>query len=348
VVARRDLVVIGASAGSLQPLTTVVAGLSEHFAACVVIVVHTAADRDGLLPKILARYTELPVAFAAEGSPVAAGRIYVAKPDFQLLVGPRGLSVVHGPKENGFRPAIDPLFRSAARTFGAGVVGVILSGALDDGVAGLETIKEAGGVAIAQHPDDAMFPSMPRAAIQRLHVDYVQPAGAIGRLLERLCAESPEEEAAPDATAEPDPQLPGGEMSVADMQGMFGLPTPLTCPACGGALWRVEAGQIERFRCHVGHQFGGDSLLREQTEAAEAALWTAVRTLEEQAELKKRMATRAENAGMPLAAREYANGSREAHQQAHSIRRLLFARGRTELQSEETATTETGNSGSRR
>jgi two-component system, chemotaxis family, protein-glutamate methylesterase/glutaminase len=181
-----DLVVIGGSAGALQALTNIVELLPPTLPACILIVVHTRAERDGLLPRLLQRRTELPVTFAADGDQLTAGRIYVAPPDRHLLVTSSGLRLVHGPRENGFRPAVDPLFRTAARERGSRVIGVILSGGLSDGTYGLSLIKEHGGVAIVQDPDDATVDGMPRSALASVDVDFVVLAAEIPLIIERV------------------------------------------------------------------------------------------------------------------------------------------------------------------
>ena len=186
--AHHDVVVIGASAGGLQALTTVVRSLSDRLPACLLVVLHSASDGSGVLPHIIGRSTALPVAFGKTGDPVAPGRIYVAPPDCHLIVAPSGLRLVHGPRENGFRPAIDPLFRTAARAFGPRVIGVILSGALADGSYGLSVVKHHGGIAIVQDPNDAIVPAMPRNAIEHVDVDHILVARDIGAEIARLAS----------------------------------------------------------------------------------------------------------------------------------------------------------------
>src|SRR5262245_5945334 len=205
---QRDLVVIGASAGGLQPLTTIIERLPADLQACVLIVVHTRADGSGVLPSILGRVGNLPVTFARDGDVLQRSHIFVARPDFHLIVTPTSLRVLHGPRENGFRPAVDPLFRTAGRALDNRVIGVVLSGALDDGTYGLNVIKHHGGVTVVQDPDEAVISSMPRSAIQHVDVDYVLPAEDIAPLLAQLTSE---ETAGGDDMArrkELEPQLP--------------------------------------------------------------------------------------------------------------------------------------------
>jgi two-component system chemotaxis response regulator CheB len=277
-----------------------------------------------VLPRLLARHTALPVDEATDGARREPGRIYVAPTDHHVLITAAGLRVVRGPRENGFRPAIDPLFRSAARTCGPQAVGVILSGALDDGSAGLSAIVRRGGAAIVQDPDDAEVSSMPLAALRQTTVDAVLPAAEIARAIVRLCREPALKEVAPmPKRDEVEPQKPDADLDVREAERRLGAPSPITCPACGGALWETEEDGVVRYACHVGHQYAPESLLTEQGEAVEAALWSAVRVLEQHAELRTRMADRAEAAGLDVVARGFRDTSAEYRTQAEAIRALI-------------------------
>ncbi|MEO5821726.1 MAG: chemotaxis protein CheB [Vicinamibacteraceae bacterium] len=321
--AERDLVVIGASAGGLQALGAILAGLPPTLPAAVVVVVHTRSTA-GLLPQILARRSGLPVEAAVDGAELRRGAVYIAPADRHVVISASGLRLLRGPRENGFRPAIDPLFRTAARARGAGVVGVILSGALDDGSFGLRAIVGQGGGAIVQDPDDAEVSSMPLAALRQTPVDAVLPAAQIAAAIVRLCESPARPEMTMPPLANPEPQRPSDETQVADMETLHGPPTPITCPACGGALWETHDGGAVRYACHVGHQYAPDSLLAEHGEAVEQALWTAVRILEQHAELRQRMSARADSAGMPIVAAGFAEDGRDHHTKAQTIRRLVF------------------------
>jgi two-component system chemotaxis response regulator CheB len=321
-----DFVVIGASAGGLQPLMTIVRALPPSFAGAVFVVMHTPADGSGFLPQILSRVSRLPVSFAEDGEPIPFGHIRVAAPDHHLLVTYDVIRSMHGPRENGFRPAIDPLFRTAARSHGSRVVGIVLSGALDDGTFGASIIKEQGGVVIAQDPDEALVPSMPQSAIEHVQVDHVFRAEAIAPFLEQLCRQEAEGEIAMARSKEPESQMPGRDVDVSEMEELHGPPSAFTCPDCGGALWQVEEGKLVRYKCHVGHQHSPDSLLLQQSDAIEGALWTAVRTLEEHAELRLRMARRAEAAGLSAVYEGFTERAQNAQEQAGELRRFLFGR----------------------
>jgi two-component system chemotaxis response regulator CheB len=232
--------------------------------------------------------------------------------------------VVRGPKENGFRPAADPLFRTAARMCGARTVGVVLSGGLDDGTEGLSIIKQYGGTAIAQDPVEATFPSMPASAIANVDVDHVLPVAQMAPLLDRLAREPLPNGAPvmpPENGDEPDvAEVGDASLLVNDLPGP---PSGFTCPECGGALWELRQGRLVKFRCHVGHSYTADGLVAEQTRDLESALWTALRALEESAGLRRRMARRARGGSYPAVAADYEKQAEEAEARAAVIRKVL-------------------------
>jgi len=324
-VSQLDIIVIGASAGGLEPLLEIVAGVPVELPASIFITVHTAADGDTRLADILARRSRIPVAFAKHQEPLIGGRIYVAPPDVHLLVTPVGLTLNHGPRQNGFRPAIDPMFKSAARVYGNRSMGVILSGALDDGTYGLKLIKEAGGTAVVQDPDEATVSAMPLSAIRYVAVDHVLPARAIAELIASWAASGPGKGGVVATRKESDP-IDDDSETVADMNSEFGPPSGITCPDCGGALWEIKDGKPVRYRCHVGHQFSSEGLDAAQRDAVETALWTAVRVLEEHADLRLRMSRRADMSGLQAVATSFADTARESHIQAQTLRDLLVSR----------------------
>jgi two-component system chemotaxis response regulator CheB len=335
-VPRHDLVVVGGSAGGLQALTTIVSQLPPSLEACVLVVMHSAAGTPSVLPEIIGRVATLPVSVAKTGDDLRPGRIVIAAPDCHLLVNGSGLIVAHGPRENGFRPAVDPLFRTAARQYGSRLVGVVLSGALSDGTFGLSVIKHYGGVAIVQDPDDAVIPGMPASAIRSVDVDHVLPAADIAKAIVRLCgAEGQQSVSGGNTMARrspprrqeevPEPQRPSSELTeVSQMNGAFGAPSGLTCPDCGGALWEVAEGRAVRYQCHVGHQYAPENLDVSQRDLLDQALWSAVRVLEEQAELKTRMAARAAGGGVTQVAQRFEESARDAREQARHLRSVLF------------------------
>jgi two-component system, chemotaxis family, protein-glutamate methylesterase/glutaminase len=280
---RHDVLVLGASQGGLDVLSEIVASLPHDLAAAVCIVVHVAPDFASTLPDILSRRGPLRATHAIHGERLQTGRIYVAPPDNHLMLRTGYLHVVRGPKENGHRPAVDALFRSAATAYGPRVVGVVLTGALDCGTAGLLSIKARGGVAIVQHPDSASARSMPQSAIDHVEVDQVLAPPAIGPALVQLVSEPAG--AWPAAVARSVMELEGDEP---------GLPASIVCPLCHGAVREAEVGGFSLFRCHVGHAFSGSSIAEEQTADVERALWAAMRTLEESAAFASRLATTAQ------------------------------------------------------
>jgi len=323
---RRDLIVVGGSAGSLAPLLTVLGGLPHSFDACILVVIHRSSDSPGNLARVLERASHLPVSVAIDGQAIERG-VFVAPLDHHLVVIPDTVRVTLGPKENGFRPAIDPLFRTAARAYGSRVIGIVLSGGLDDGAVGLSEIKANGGLTVVQDPDDAEVSNMPRSALMHVEVDYILPAAEIGLLLWREAQQKPEGDAVMSQHDADDPQLPGHKRDIAQMISEFGRPSGLTCPDCGGALWQVDAANLAHFQCHVGHRYSPESLVMQQDERVEGAMWTAVRLLEERADLRRRMADQTEAAGLAAVSESLTEQAIEAEEHANQIRDLIAGTG---------------------
>ncbi|HEV2736119.1 MAG TPA: chemotaxis protein CheB [Longimicrobiaceae bacterium] len=280
----RDIIVIGASAGGIDALKILLGGLPRELDASVFVTMHLAADSPGILPRILQEGCALPVEHARDGEEIRRGRVYVAPPDCHLLVERDRVRVSHGPKENLCRPAIDPLFRSAAYVFGPRVVGVVLTGRLDDGTAGLWAVKRRGGAALVQDPEEATYPSMPRSAIRYVEVDEVAPLAELAPLLVRLAGEpSPVVEEAGEASRQMEIETRIAIEDNALRAGVLDLGpfTPYTCPECHGVLVSLKEGGVPRFRCHTGHAYSLDSLLSAVTTSMEDTLWGAVRAIEE-------------------------------------------------------------------
>ena len=321
------LVVVGASAGGVEAVRDLVGGLGADFPAAVLIVLHTSPSGPSFLAEILERATTLPVSAALDGETLKPGHIYVAVPDRHLLVNDGTIVVSRGPRENRYRPSVDALFRSAAYTHGHAVIGVVLSGMLDDGTSGLWTIKRLGGVGVAQTPSDALFEAMPRSALDNVEVDYVLPARTIGPLLTRLVQAPPPAHQAPvSESAVTDPAMTGlaiTGLAMTDLErrrlavevraaaegnafklGLMELGelTPLTCPECHGVLLRVEEGPLTRFRCHTGHAYTASSLAESVTDAVESNLYKAQRSLEEAVMLFRQMEGQQRRAGDQAAA----------------------------------------------
>lgn len=328
--APRRIIAIGASAGGVEPLLQIVRSLPADLDAAVLVVMHVSPTSRSALPTILARAGRLPAGHAADGEAVARGQIRVAPPDRHLIVEGGRLRTVRGPRENRSRPAVDVLFRSAARSHGQAVVGVVLSGALDDGAAGLRAIHEAGGLAVVQDPVEALHPSMPQSALRVVpDARRLRAADIGGWVADAVATASRDRGAGPGTgqlaqptTAEAGSPEVGPE--VLRSEDSSGSPSAFGCPDCGGALWEIGDARMVRFRCRVGHAFSADALLEAQRSQVEDGLWTALRALEEQASLADRLARRATEAspGGEAGAR-FADQAVAMRGQADAIRRLL-------------------------
>jgi two-component system chemotaxis response regulator CheB len=320
--ARRDIIVVGASTGGIAALQRLVADLPADLPAAVLIVTHIDAA-SSLLPRILGRTAALPVAEAVDGEAIGSGRIFVAAPDRHLLVEGGRVALRRGPRENSTRPAIDPLFRSAAVAFGARVIGVILTGLLNDGTAGLRAIKRCGGIAVVQDPDDAQASEMPRSALRHVAVDHCVPLAEMGALLSRLVAEParPALEIPNDIRREA--AIAREEQLTMPRQDESDRPSVFTCPDCNGTLWEIRDGDLLRYRCHIGHAFTADVLLAAQRDAVELAMARALRANKEQAMLFNRLADDAEAAQRSAMARHYRERSAEYQQDAAVIEQAL-------------------------
>ncbi len=305
-------------------MKTLAAGLPAGLDASIFIVWHMSPDMTGILPQVLNKYGQLHAANARNGELIHPGRIYVAPPDQHMLIEDGHIRLTRGPKENRFRPAIDPLFRSAAYVYGSRVIGVILSGGLDDGTSGLYTIKEAGGLAIVQDPADAEVSSMPEHALRAVAVDHCVPVAAMPELLTRLSAEVPTENPGimkrhAQTKTEIDIAAESGEAALALFRS--GTLTPYTCPACGGVLARLLEGDRVRFRCHTGHAFSSDTLLAAISEQIEDAFYKAIRSVDEGVMLLNHMGDHFAEANEPRLAAMYFQKAKEAEDRAMLIRR---------------------------
>lgn len=284
--AGRDIVVIGASAGGIDALKILVAALPKGLKAAIFITLHVAPYGDGMLPEILGRAGALPASNAKDWEPIQHGRICVAPPDCHLLFEKdRYVRITQGPRENRFRPAIDPMFRAAAYCFGPRVIGVILSGWLDDGTAGLRVVRERGGAAIVQHPDDAFAASMPLNAIKRVEIDHILAARDIGPMLVQLINTPAAQEVKHPVPEEMELEVKIAKGDKALESGIlkWGTPSIYTCPECHGVLLQRDEENSIRYRCHTGHAYSADSLLAEFSVKTEETLWIAIRALEEDA-----------------------------------------------------------------
>ncbi len=292
-----DIIVIGASAGGITALKKLVSYLPQDLQAAIFIVLHLGSYSTSTVDTILSDAGPVPATFAKNGEFMAYGRMYVAPPDVHLLIDKNVMVLSKGPRENLWRPSIDTLFRSAAVSYGVRVVGIVLTGYLDDGVAGLLAIQRCGGMSMVQDPAEALFPDLPNNVLAHMHVDFCLPVEDLARQLiqqvkTRVGPEFPppedliEENVTVDAyTSHLPPRQVKGEVA------------GLSCPECGGTLWEQSQGSLTRYQCHVGHGFTEQSLLAGKSNTLDQALWTAFRLMEERVALLQKCIARAEHTG---------------------------------------------------
>lgn len=314
-----DTVVIGASAGGVEAMSRLVALLPKDFPATVLVVVHFPQSSSSVLPAILSRNGPLPAYHAEEGMEPLPGHIYCAPPGRHLLLRNDRLALVNGPKENGNRPAIDPLFRTVAHARHNRVVSVLLSGLLDDGTMGSWSVQRQGGYVICQDPEDALFGDMPRHAVEAGACNEILPLEAIGAALSRLVGrtvpEFPREREMPDPT-----EMSLGELARLEERGQ---PSPFVCPECNGTLFELAEEGVPHYRCRVGHSYLSESLAANKEGALEAALWTALRSIEEHQDLLRTMYDRAIARDHALTARGYRAKLEETAHRLELLRSVL-------------------------
>jgi two-component system chemotaxis response regulator CheB len=318
----RDLIVVGASAGGLQYLQELLRDLPPDLPAAILIVQHVGAR--SYLTEILGRESRLKVELAASGTPIEHGHVYVAMPGKHLLVHDGHLLLRRGPRENLVRPAIDPLFRSAACSYGARVIGVILSGALNDGTAGLRAIKRCGGVAVVQDPAEAPVPDMPASALLHVAIDHRCPVAKMGALLARLTSEPAGETPAIPVEIKLEAAIAAMELSGMRAEDQLGRPSTFTCPECHGTLWEIADGDLIRYRCHVGHAYTGEAMLEAQSDNIEDMLWDLLRSHRERAVLARRLAEKERSNHLAAQMNERAQGYEE---DAEIVEQLIRSRG---------------------
>ena len=311
---------VGASAGGVEALKSIAAGLPESLPAAVFCTVHVAPTGPRLLPSILDFPGGMPTKYGRDGEEIVRGRMYLAPPDHHLLLRRGSVQVTRGPRENRHRPAVDPLFRSAAVAYGPRVIGVVLTGNLDDGTRGLSAVKRCGGLAVVQDPDDALYPSMPSSALRNTPVDHIATLADLPALLRRLVCEPPAPPASPPSRVEVEAGMSERETDESALLDRVGHRSALTCPECHGALWELEDGNLLNFRCHVGHAFSSNALLMDHSKELEASLWAAVRGFEESATIADRIAERRaeDSVGDEFVAR-----ARAAREHAQRLRELI-------------------------
>jgi two-component system chemotaxis response regulator CheB len=319
----RDIVAIGCSAGGVEALPRILQQLSSDLKAAILIVQHMAPSSTPHLAGILARTSRLPVEWAEQGAPIVQGHVFVAPPDSHLLVNADHIQLTKGARENHSRPSIDKLFRSVAAEYTGRVIGVLLTGMLDDGVAGLRAIRDAGGAVIVQDPADAAFPELPWRALKALDPDRVLPIDAIGVALAEMVGEHttavlPPRDLALEAQIDRE-----GPVSP-EMMRALGPQTPVACPECHGPMWQVGDEAVRRFRCYLGHGVTARELLRSSASEVESALWSAVRALNDRAITLETLAADSKTTGNHQSAEAYASRARETREQAELARRFML------------------------
>lgn len=306
---RRDVIVIGASAGGVEPLQEMVRRLPADLPAAILITVHIAPRMKSFLPEILTKAGRLPAEHARDGAAIENGRIYLAPPDHHLIIEHDHVHLTCGPKEQHHRPCINVMFRSAALAYGERVIGVVLSGELDDGTAGLWEIERRNGITVVQNPEEAAFPSMPLSALREIEVDHTSSAAEMGALLYRLSGDGQ------PGTLERPHFDDEGEKVGAQL-------TDLTCPECRGTIWEVQRGNSKDYRCRVGHTYSAKNMLAGHFAAQEKALYAAIVALEEGASLANRLADQFD----PGFAERLRAEAGERQNQAETIREVLKQR----------------------
>ena len=317
------VIAIGTSAGGVKALKAIIRLLPKNFAASIHIVQHISSTEASNLAAILNQVSKLKTTFAKDKELIEPGKIYIAPPDYHLLLESDRVRVIRGPRENRMRPAIDPLFRSAAIAYKSYATGVILTGMLDDGTAGLQAIKACGGTTIAQDPKEAEYPSMPQSAIDNVVVDRIVPIQEISAILSQRVREKPA--IVTDIPSDLLLEVPIARDAITAPETMarIGSPVAHSCPSCGGPLWQIGNNSLLYYRCHVGHAFTSHALIEEQNEATEKALWVALRTLEERSRLLKNMSDRYAEHGAEALAKTHLERSQEALEHSLAIRNLI-------------------------
>jgi len=326
----RDIIVIGASAGGIDALQRLCSALPSNLPAAIFVAQHISPSAQSLLPKLLDRAGPMCALSPVDGQAIEPGHIYVSAPDLHLLLRPGQVLMRRGPYENRTRPAVNALFRSAAIHYGGRVIGVVLTGLLDDGTDGLIAIKAAGGLSMVQDPADAQWPSMPRNAIKRDHVDHALPLDLIPGMLLRLVREKaapslpiPEEYLVEDRIA-------AQEFAVAEPQiETPGQPSHISCPDCGGVLNHIAMGDEIRFRCQIGHAYTPLGLAAAQGDELERALAIAVRTHRDRIKLFDQMQESAQKRGLSHAVRRWTEASRESEHMIEVLEEAMISLRKT-------------------
>lgn len=322
------IIVIGSSAGGVNALKTLISSLPKNFDATIFVIQHLSPDTKSMLPDILSTAGLLPASHPQDGEVVKAGHVYVARPDHHLVICENIIQVRKGPKENRFRPSIDVTMRSVALEYGNRVIGIVLTGMLNDGTSGLWSICEMGGMTIIQDLKEALYPDMPRNVLKHMEVDFQLPLAEIGPLLVKLVAENKLKEKkeqgylakrmkAETGIAAEKNALEAGVLKM-------GEPSNLTCPECGGALVSLKEGKLMRYRCHTGHAFSADSLKSGINESMETSLWQALRTVEEGIIFLEQAATHSQSIGEPEEADKLTRDAASLRNKARTLLDFIY------------------------
>ena len=327
ITSEQRIIVIGASAGGFDALKKIVQNLPPDFSASIFIVWHMSPDICGVLPQVFNRLNTIAASNAHDNEEIKPNRIYVAPPDHHMLLEKGKIRITNGPKENRFRPAVDPLFRSAAYTYGSRVIGIILSGALDDGTAGLWTVKKYGGITIVQDPMEAEVPSMPESAMREVQIDHCVGVSEMPQLLVRLIKEP----IIQNAIVMNDDQTKKEIEIAEEVQGIrngklkFGDLSPYTCPECHGVLSRLQDDNIVRYRCHTGHAYSVEVLMASITEKIEDSLYCAIRCMDESIFLLNHLGDHSAAANNPQLAALYFKKAKEADDRSQPVRKAAIS-----------------------
>jgi two-component system chemotaxis response regulator CheB len=320
-----NIIVIGTSAGGLEALDELVAQLPTDLAASIFIVQHMAPANSGEpLLRRLGRHQAFRPKLAEDGDRFTPGRIYIAPPDNHLLLKKDKMRVTKGARENRHRPGIDPLFRSAAVAHGGRVIGIVLTGLLDDGTAGLMAIKRCGGVTVVQDPRDAAYSGMPVNALNNVDVDFCVSVAEMGPLLTMLVAKPHGRNKAVPYDIRTEATIAERVLSDVSQVNTLGVQVPYNCPGCGGVLWEIQTPGEKRFRCHTGHSYTERALIASQSEKIDEMLWISLRMFEERKNLLMSMA---KQSGRPAVRKESRRRVSETQGYIDRIRAMLLTPG---------------------
>jgi two-component system chemotaxis response regulator CheB len=319
------IIVIGASAGGRDALGKLIATLPQDLDAAVFIVMHLSKQGiDNFLVNQLQKYTVLPCQVARQGLRVQKGHIYIAAIDYHLIIKQDTIHLTKGPAENRWRPSIDVLFRSAAVAYSERVIGIVLTGLLDDGTAGMRAIKRCGGTSIVQDPLEALYPDMPQSVIEHTEVDYILPVVAMGEAIQQTIAEKEFNNIVVPADIKTEVMLVEKMVTDIDVTANLGQQTVYTCPDCGGSLWEIIEGEHTRFRCHVGHAYSQKDLLKEQVDSITSSLWIALRLMEQRRNLLHKISIDEKNKGLHSLAEMHLERVRELEGHINNLKELIF------------------------